>query len=170
MSYWNDKRVVVTGGGGFLGSHVLEKLREAGCENVLVVRSKDYDLTKETAVERLFDDLRAGRAQCDSGQAWPAKVPGREAPLDFFRRSGVPIRGEWSPRSFVSFGLFMALCVFIYNWKSFGSLNRLFVENEWFPYNLSKLSTDAATFMGTLYSLPSSRASPTSLWASFSMK
>ena len=36
MSYWSDKRVLVTGGGGFLGSHMMEKLKEAGCENAFV--------------------------------------------------------------------------------------------------------------------------------------
>lgn len=56
---WGDKRVLVTGGGGFLGSHVVEELREAGCREIVVVRSKDYDLTKEEAVARLFSDLQA---------------------------------------------------------------------------------------------------------------
>jgi len=76
MSYWSDKRVVVTGGGGFLGSHVVEKLREAGCEHMFVVRSKDYDLTTEAAAERLFADLRAGV------NGWPATAPGSDAPVD----------------------------------------------------------------------------------------
>src|SRR4051812_10063241 len=54
MSYWKSKRVMVTGGGGFLGTHVVEKLREAGCSQVLVVRHRDHDLTKEEDVRRLF--------------------------------------------------------------------------------------------------------------------
>ena len=53
MSYWIGKRVVITDGAGFLGSHVLEKLRERGCEHFFVVRSQDYDLSKEAAVEKL---------------------------------------------------------------------------------------------------------------------
>jgi GDP-L-fucose synthase len=73
MSYWKDKRVVVTGGGGFLGSHVLEKLRAAGCEHVFVVRSADYDLTREESATRLFADLAAGEA---AGQAWPKSDSG----------------------------------------------------------------------------------------------
>jgi len=52
--FWSAKRVVITGGGGFLGNHVIEKLAEAGCGNPFIVRSREYDLTKESQVERLF--------------------------------------------------------------------------------------------------------------------
>ena len=54
MSFWTEKRVVVTGGGGFLGSFVVEKLRARGCRNVVVPRSKDYDLRDRDAILRLF--------------------------------------------------------------------------------------------------------------------
>ncbi len=56
MSYWSDKRVVVTGGGGFLGSHFIEKLTAAGCRDFFVVRSADYDLTTEDGARKLFAD------------------------------------------------------------------------------------------------------------------
>ncbi len=36
MAFWDGKRVVVTGGAGFLGSFVVEKLRERSCTNVIV--------------------------------------------------------------------------------------------------------------------------------------
>jgi len=39
MSFWNSKRVVVSGGSGFLGSFVVEKLRAAGCPKITVPRS-----------------------------------------------------------------------------------------------------------------------------------
>jgi GDP-L-fucose synthase len=52
--FWPGKRVVVTGGGGFLGSHVTGKLRAAGCERLFIVRSREYNLTKEDHVARLF--------------------------------------------------------------------------------------------------------------------
>jgi len=55
-SFWKAKCVLVTGGGGFLGSHVVEKLREAGCSKIFVVRHRDYDLTKESDVTRLFHE------------------------------------------------------------------------------------------------------------------
>jgi thioredoxin reductase/ferredoxin len=43
---------------------------------------------------------------------------GREAPLDFFRRSGIPIRGEWHARKYFAFGLFFLFCIFLYLWKA----------------------------------------------------
>jgi GDP-L-fucose synthase len=46
----------VTGGAGFLGSHVVGKLRETDCADVFVVRSREYDLTHEDQVIRLFEE------------------------------------------------------------------------------------------------------------------
>jgi GDP-L-fucose synthase len=48
----------VTGGAGFLGSFVVEKLRQRGCKNVFVPRSKDYDLVEMEAVRRLYREAR----------------------------------------------------------------------------------------------------------------
>ena len=56
MNFWKDKRVIVTGGAGFLGSCVVEKLKERGCKNIFIPRCKDYDLTKEANVIRLYQD------------------------------------------------------------------------------------------------------------------
>jgi GDP-L-fucose synthase len=52
------KRVVVTGGAGFLGRILLERLRARGCTDILVPHVEDYDLTTEPAVERMYADMR----------------------------------------------------------------------------------------------------------------
>ena len=56
-SHWQGRRVLVTGGAGFLGSFVVERLRREGAE-VFVPRSKDYDLVDRAAVRRLIVDAK----------------------------------------------------------------------------------------------------------------
>jgi GDP-L-fucose synthase len=56
-AFWGGRRVLVTGGAGFLGSHVVERLNALGAE-VFVPRSGDYDLTEQDAVRRLYADAR----------------------------------------------------------------------------------------------------------------
>ena len=58
MSFFENKRVLVTGGAGFLGSFVIEKVKERGCKNIFVPRSKDYDLVQMEAVKKLYRDAR----------------------------------------------------------------------------------------------------------------
>jgi GDP-L-fucose synthase len=56
MSYFDERRVVVTGGAGFLGSVVVRLLRERGCKQVFVPRSLEYNLVDGEAVRRLYRD------------------------------------------------------------------------------------------------------------------
>lgn len=55
-SFWEEQCVVVTGGAGFLGSFVVEQLRAKGCRQIVVPRSKDYDLVRMDAVRQLYGD------------------------------------------------------------------------------------------------------------------
>jgi GDP-L-fucose synthase len=58
MSFWENQRVTVTGGAGFLGSYVAQKLAERGCTYIFVPRSKNYDLVDREACMRLYEESR----------------------------------------------------------------------------------------------------------------
>ena len=55
---WSSERVVVTGGAGFLGGFVVEELRRRGAREILVPRSRDYDLVEMSAVRALYRDTQ----------------------------------------------------------------------------------------------------------------
>ena len=52
MNFWTRRNVMVTGGGGFLGSWVVKKLKRRGCENIFVPRSHEYDLRQSADITR----------------------------------------------------------------------------------------------------------------------
>src|SRR3989338_4843723 len=54
MKFWEKKKVIVTGGAGFLGQSVVAILKQRGCKNIIVPRSRQYDLRKESAITKLF--------------------------------------------------------------------------------------------------------------------
>ena len=58
MNRLSTKNILVTGGSGFLGQHVVKKLEEVGCKRVFVPRSRDYDLVEMEAVKRLYRDSK----------------------------------------------------------------------------------------------------------------
>lgn len=58
MEFWKRQCFVVTGGAGFLGSRIAEKLYEQGAETVIVPRSIDYDLRRQDAILDLLHDTQ----------------------------------------------------------------------------------------------------------------
>ena len=83
MSFYRGKNIVVTGGAGFLGSFVVEKLQKAGCEKIFIPRSAEYNLVEREACRRLYRDVKP-----DIVIHLAAKVGGiganRENPGSFF--------------------------------------------------------------------------------------
>jgi GDP-L-fucose synthase len=58
VGFWTTKRVIVTGGAGFLGSHVVARLRRLGCRDVVVPRSREYNLIEKDAIASLYRAVR----------------------------------------------------------------------------------------------------------------
>ncbi len=112
------------------------------------------------AMETEVREIRGDAAVLESRDGTIAEIPvdvvfsmiGREAPLDFFRRAGVRIAGEWTAGRAAAFAAFVAACSFVYVWKSGGSLTRLFQERGWFPFGIESAfpAADPATLPGTL--------------------
>jgi GDP-L-fucose synthase len=55
-NYWMDKRVIITGGAGFLGSFVVRKLIQRGAVDILIPRIEHYDFTDRDSIDQLLDD------------------------------------------------------------------------------------------------------------------
>ena len=56
--FWKNKRVVVTGGAGFLGQFVVDKLKFRKCKNIFIPFHADYDLTDGHDIKKMFSDFR----------------------------------------------------------------------------------------------------------------
>lgn len=54
-NFWRNRRVCVTGGAGFLGSFVVEKLRQRGAKDVFIPRIEDYNLVQQDSIIRMLD-------------------------------------------------------------------------------------------------------------------
>ena len=97
-----ERRILVTGGSGFLGGHVLAALATRGGRDVVAPGRKDYDLTIAAAVQRLFEDLRPDLvihlAAVVGGIGANRATPGRffyEILLHLERRGHI---GSWTDR------------------------------------------------------------------------
>jgi len=60
-AFWQGKRVIVTGGAGFLGKFVTQKLQQRGATDIFVPRIEDYNLVQAEDIRRMYTDALAGK-------------------------------------------------------------------------------------------------------------
>ena len=173
-------------GGGDSALETAIALAEAGSRVTLSYRRQEFSRPKHENVEKVerlvhaprgslrlelgteVKEIRPGEVVLRSGngeRTIPNEVVftmlGREAPLDFFRRSGIRIAGEMRARRWIALSLFLLFCAWLYNWKSGGSMSTFFQERHWFPFNLPELlnraggviaaqAREPSTLLGTL--------------------
>ena len=58
MGFWDIKRVIVTGGKGFLGTYILEKLEKRGCKNISVADLPEYNLIRSSNIKRMYREQK----------------------------------------------------------------------------------------------------------------
>jgi GDP-L-fucose synthase len=56
MAFWAERTVLVTGGAGFLGTHVVRRIQSQGCHAVIVPRSREFDLREKASIIRLLEE------------------------------------------------------------------------------------------------------------------
>jgi len=59
MRFWNDKKVIVTGGAGFLGQVLVENLKNRGAKEIFVPKIEEYDLRKLSAIKKMYKKANA---------------------------------------------------------------------------------------------------------------
>jgi thioredoxin reductase/ferredoxin len=177
-------RDVLVVGGGDAAAECAVMLAESGARVTLAHRSAELARPKPELHDRLAELEREGHlAILDNAtvreirprEVWidrsgvASTLPndavfamiGRHAPLEFFRRSGLPLRGARGAASWIGLALFVAFCAWLYNWKSGGAFSDLWVARHWFPTDLparlghaggwiAAAARDRRTLIGTL--------------------
>lgn len=81
--FWKDKGVCVTGGAGFLGKVVVEKLKERGAQKIFVPKIEDYDLIRLEGINRMLEDAKPNMIIHLAAQVGGIGA-NREHPAEFF--------------------------------------------------------------------------------------
>jgi len=165
---FHGQQVLVVGG----GDSALEAavaLRQAGAEVALSYRGKELARAKPenvaalaaTGVEVLLGSqvraIKVDTVRLQNGAGSVIERPndvvfsliGREAPLGFFRRSGIPIQGETSWLGWLGVAALTLFCIFVYSWKSGGPTESWLNPSLWVD-KLRAVFSDRSTLLGTI--------------------
>jgi thioredoxin reductase/ferredoxin len=185
---YNGKKVMVVGGGDSALEAAIS-LAESGAQVTLSYRKKEFSRPKPENAEKLQSLESAGKLSlhmatnlqeineddvvicgeddedCTIENDYVFTLIGREPPLDFFRKSGVKVTGDWSPKVIAGLIGFLGLMAFLYHLKAYKpflgiegtNLWQIFASKQWFPFNLPSLGAEGGwlhTFMGAARSDP----------------
>lgn len=105
------------------------------------------EVTSISSNEVVLTDANKATVRLDNDFVF--SMLGREAPLDFLRRSGLRINGETSPLGWTLLGLFLLFCIFLYSWKSGGPTESWLDPSAWANALVAR-AHDRTTLLGTL--------------------
>lgn len=138
---------VTTSSGGFMGEDI-----KAGSVTLLMNSS----IKEITENEVLLINAEGNEIKIDNDAVFP--MLGREAPLEYFRRSGVKIAGELGVSGWVSMIAFLLFCAFVYTWKSGGTVTKYFQDRNIFPHNIPDIFVQLGARAEELSTLPTTVA------------
>jgi len=161
-------RNVVVVGGGDSALEAAVALVEANARVTLVHRGSDFPRAKPENVAALTASAVSVRREATVVGIEPGTVTlrtpageerlendtvftliGREAPLDFFRRSGIPIAGETRWPGWLGLAAMLLACGFVYTWKGGGPTESWINPAAW-ATSLSEQWNDRSTVLGTI--------------------
>lgn len=141
--FWSERSVTVTGGGGFLGSFIVEKLRSRGAKDIFVPRKTDYDLADPDDIGRMLEDSKPDIVIHAAALAGGIGA-NRARPAEFFYTNlmmGVPLMHQaWQRgvKKFVALGTICSYPKFAPTPFREGDLWNGYPEETNAPYGLAK--------------------------------
>jgi len=185
-----EQRVTVVGGGDSALETAVAVAR-CGADTTLCYRGREFSRPRRENVKMLEEltsdsnapgrirvlreatvrEIRPGEVSVETG-GQSSTVPGdvvfsmigREPALDFFRRSGVHISGEWDTQKTIGLTLFVLFCTALYNWKSGGFLSNLTYQHHLWPVSMKDDFSAVLSNPNSLVSVLVTSAATPSFW------